>query len=590
MRKKTKDIKRNIPKKNKITKKNKKGGVVSIKEVSEFDDACGVAWEYQGKEIRFISEKDYKEEEDYRLCQEIKTRVDNEFVDVVKELKNLVKAMLDCNDKFKVNCSPQTFMMWDNNRLKMKNDKNPGFVENNLDSWLTYAFHDNSKKPGDGGNMSLEDFTNKMLVEEIVLNPDEGSMAIQIFYNRMTVPLTMLILEYDRLQNLGDEKVDVLLSMINSDEIERRGKIMETYSWLSINQLRKIYNDAPTDLDLKNNSAFHMVLGTTDIDGFDLWGGYFGGCQLIGFTTSVKGGGPGCSGYQWPPVRLKNPELNCFTIISTDRSTSFTIDENNDLVFKTSLDQNWENRLMANKPDWWTKSTKLQSLTDMGEIPGFKQIEKPGLYLKTQFIPFEDENCVVCEVSKDTATKMLDIIKKEKEFYVVLRNSEGRLLGWKSDNSLDKNTRQLGDNGSPINQGSGGKMFVANPKSFFGVVSKLKEKMAVAGPSGTAWYVFSTTRILNKYKDNKLMARLTLKQLETVCIVPHHSIYEVLLAIAISPINLIQFEMSKTNREYIDELYSIGGLLSEPILEPEIQDDSHLQEERNQIELIDEEL
>ena len=131
---------------------------------------------------------------------------------------------------------------------------------------------------------------------------------------------------------------------------------------------------------------------------------------------------------------------------------------------------------MANKPDWWTKSTKLQSLTDMGEIPGFKQTEKPGLYLKTQFIPFEDENCVVCEVSKDTATKMLDIIKKEKEFYVVLRNSEGRLLGWKSDNSLDKNTRQLGDNGSPINQGSGGKMFVANPKSFFGVVSKLKEK------------------------------------------------------------------------------------------------------------------
>ena len=75
--------------------------------------------------------------------------------------------------------------------------------------------------------MSLEDFTNKMLVEEIVLNPDEGSMAIQIFYNRMTVPLTMLILEYDRLQNLGDEKVDVLLSMINSDEIgeENHGDI-----------------------------------------------------------------------------------------------------------------------------------------------------------------------------------------------------------------------------------------------------------------------------------------------------------------------------------------------------------------------------
>ena len=54
-----------------------------------------------------------------------------------------------------------------------------------------------------------------------------------------------------------------------------------------------------------------------------------------------------------------------------------------------------------------------------------------------------------------------------------------------------------------------------------------------------------------------------------------------LLAIAISPINLIEFEMSKTNREYIDELYSIGELLSEPILEPEIQDDSHLQEEES---------
>ena len=114
---------------------------------------------------------------------------------------------------------------------------------------------------------------------------------------------------------------------------------METYSWLSINQLRKIYNDAPTDLDLKNNNAFHMVLGTTDIDGFDLWGGYFGGCQLIGFTTSVKCGGPGCSGYQWPPVRLKT-RIKLFYNYLNDRSTSFTIDENNDLVFKTSLDQN----------------------------------------------------------------------------------------------------------------------------------------------------------------------------------------------------------------------------------------------------------
>ena len=574
MRKKVKNTKRNVNKKrSKITKKYKKGGVVSIKEISEFDDPCGVAWKYKENDITFISEKDYKEEEDYKLCQEIKSKVNNEFINVVKELKSLVKAMLDCNDKFKENCSPQTFMMWDNKRLKSKNDKNPDFVENNLDSWFTYAFHDNSKKAGDGGNLSLDDFKSKMLVDEIDLTPDEGSMAIQIFYNRMTVPLTMLILEYDKLQELGDETVNTLLSMINSDEIERRGKIMETYSWLSINELRKIYGDAPTDVDLKNNSAFHMVLGTTDIDGFDLWGGYFGGCQLIGFTTSVKGGGPGCSGYQWPPVRLKNPELNCFTIISADRSTSFTIDENDELVFKTSLDQNWEKRLMSKKPDWWTKSTKLQSLTDMGEIPGFKETEKPGLYLKKEYIPFEDDSCVVCEVSKQSATKILEMIKEEKEFYIVLKNSEGKLLGWKSDNSLDKNTRQTGDDGSPVNQGSGGKMFVANPKSFFGVVSKLKEKIAVAGPSGTAWYVFSTTKLLNKYKEEKLMARLTLKQLETVCIVPHHSIYEVLLAIASSPINLIVFEMSKTNRDYVDELFSIGEIISEKETQEEEQEE-----------------
>ena len=601
MRKKVKDTKKKIHKKrNKITKKNKmtksdkKGGVVSIKEVSEFDDACGVAWKYKGNDITFISEKDYKQEEDYKLCQEIKSKVDNEFINVVKELKSLVKAMLDANDKFKVNCTPQTFIMWDNNRLKIKNDKNPDFVENNLDSWLTYAFHDNSKKPGDGGNMSLDDFNKRMLVDEIDLSPDEGSMAIQIFYNRMTVPLTMLILEYDKLQELGDETVDRLLSMINSDEIERRGKIMETYSWLTINELRKIYRDAPSDSDLKNNSAFHMVLGTTDIDGFDLWGGYFGGCQLIGFTTSVKGGGPGCSGYQWPPVRLKNPELNCFTIISADRSTSFTIDENDELVLKTSLDQNWEKRLMSKKPDWWTKSTKLQSLTDMGEIPGFKETEKPGLYFKKEFIPFEDENCVVCEVSKEAATNMLGMIKEEKEFYIVLKNSEGKLLGWKSDNSLDKNTRQTGDDGSPVNQGSGGKMFVANPKSFFGVVSKLKEKIAVAGPSGTAWYVFSTTKLLNKYKDEKLMARLALKQLETVCIVPHHSIYEVLLAIASNPINLITFEMSKTNRDYVNELYSIAELSLESSddvgKEPESVPVKALIGGGSEIELIDEDI
>jgi len=563
-----KKSKKKHKKKYKITfRKNKKGGFDSQQKVSEFDDACGVAWKYKKNKITFISEKDYKQDYDYLLCKEIKDNVNNEFIEVLKELKNLTEAIYKCNDKFKKNCSPKTFIKWDNNRIKIKNKNNPDFIEDNLNSWFTYAFHDNSKKPSDGGNMSLDDFNNKFLVDKIDLTPEEGSTAIQIFYNRMTVPLTMIILEYDKLRELNDNEVNTLLTILNEDEIERRGKILETYSWLPILEIRKIYKDTPSNFDLKNNSAFHMILGTTDIDSFDLWSGYFGGCHLIGFTTSVKGGGPGCSGYQWPPVRLKNPELNCFTIISSDRSTSFTIDENNDLIFKTSLDINWEQKLTNEKPEWWIKSTKLQKILNIDEIPEFNKNKKPGLYFNKEYIPFQNDDCIVCEVSKDNTVKILDIIKNDKQFYIILKNNVGNFLAWKSDNNLEKNTMQEDENGNLINQGSGGKMFVANPKSFFGIVCKLKEKLAVAGPSGTAWYVFSTAKILNKYKENKLMAKLCLKQIETVCIIPHHSIYEVLLAISVNPINLITFDMSKNNDDYINELYNIGEItLSQSIL------------------------
>tara|TARA_R110002072_G_scaffold56672_2_gene146479 strand:+ start:41 stop:1717 length:1677 start_codon:yes stop_codon:yes gene_type:complete len=547
-------------KKKSRTRKSKKGGVVTMKEVSELDDACGVAWIYNNKKINFISEKEYKSNEDYELCEEIKDLVPNEFIEVVKELKILVKSLLKCNNKFKLDCSPQTFMMWDNSRLKIKNKNNPDFIKDDLNSWLTYAFHDNSKKPGDGGNLSLEDFDKKLLSDEIDLTPNEGSMAIQIFYNRMTVPLTMLILEYENLQKLIDPEIKELLDLINLDEIKRRALIMEKYSWVSIDQLRDIYMNAETNSDLTKNDAFQMVLGTSDINTFDLWGGYFGGCQLIGFTTSVKGGGPGCSGYQWPPVRLKNPDLNCFTIIAADRSTSFTIDENDELVFKTSLDNKWKTQLLDSKPDWWIDSTKLVKIVNMADIPDFSRIEKPGIYFEKEYLPFTDDDCIICEVSIDTTGKILQLIKDEKEFYIVLKDSSGKLVGWKSDNSIDKNTRQRDKDGNILNEGSGGKMFVANPKSLFGIISRLNSKMAVAGPSGTAWYVFSTAKILSKYSDNSLMARLTLKQIETVCIVPHHSIYEVLLAIGVSPINLIQFNMSQSNREYINELYKIGQI------------------------------
>ena len=93
--------------------------------------------------------------------------------------------------------------------------------------------------------------------------------------------------------------------------------------------------------------------------------------------------------------------------------------------------------------------------------------------------------------------------------------------------------------------------------SFFGLVCKAKNKLAVAGPSGTAWYVLTTARLFKEYENNKNMTKLVLNQIEIVGIMPHHSIFEILLAASVEPIKLIDFKIDDNNENIINNLLDI---------------------------------
>ena len=382
-------------------------------------------------------------------------------------------------------------------------------------------------------------------------------MCVQIFYNRMTIPLTMIILEYNNLLKKQNTNSDIknLLDIINFNEISRREKILETYSWLSIDNLRNIYNNAKTNSDINENEAFHILLGTSDIDNWDLWKGYFGGSHLIGITSLVKGGGPNCSGYQWPPVRVKSEDYDCFKILSSNRKTVFAINSDDKLIFKTELSEKWKNNIGDTTLDWWTQSKQLEKVSNLGEESKkiYNETEKPGIYFEDKYISFTLENCKECELSNESVDTILEALKNKISFYIVMRDSLGQNQMWKNNNEINTNTKQK----EYVDQGSGGKALIANPKSFFGLVCKSKNKLAVAGPSGTAWYVLTTALLFKEYENKKNMTKLALNQIEIVAIMPHHSIFEILLAISVDQIKLIEFDINANNKDIINDLLKI---------------------------------
>jgi len=574
------------------------------RKTSEDDDPCGIGWIAPNrKTIELISEKDYLKSDDKKLLKKLSNypQAKNGFNLLIDDLKKFTLALFNANSLFKEGAAPSDFMLFYTNKLIKKFPHlNISHLENTLESWLIYSLHNSNKKPGDSGYLNLHQFIQNVVRPDRVLDlsPSEGNVCIQAFFNRMIVPITMIILEYNQLNEspIGQS----LLKLLNIDDLKRRYQIMETFSWLSISSLRNIYSS------LDSENAIQMVLGTSNIDKWEPFLGYFGDCHLLGITTWSKGGGPsntdknnqpcGGQGAGWPPFRISNSSLNCYSIFTKDQSTTF-LQQGNDLLFRNiNKDESFHKKIGA-VPNWWAKSNNTISVP-LSQIPNFnrssypplKKSPKPlsrsiallnkaselqniksGIYTDNMFFPFDEENCSVCTTSHSTSNSIVTNLANKSTFYIVIGKK-----AWQAKQNIKLATQQkiLNSHGSPttINKIGGGKALIVNPDSLFGLISKWTGKLTISGPSGTAWLIISTSLLFKNYisrpKPSIPLKSLILTSIISISSFPHHSIYEILLAASAPPINAFPFDINESNKNIIDKYLLAKPISSRSIILP----------------------
>lgn len=580
--------------KKKLSKKRRSGGGNQSPE-SISDDTCGIGWQYKttgpdsNLKLEIITEKKYLTSKDKRLINKLKESLKEEDImsDIIQNFKDLIQQFQQCNELFREYVRPLDFIKW---WIREKPDKAlggkekiahftdellKGFDESDPDSWYYFALWNHNY-------MSKEDFNKNVIkptttTEKPKVTKQQGQEFIQRFVNTMAIPLTMLILEYDTL--MGNVKGQKLIGLLSSDEINNRISYLETYSWLSIENLRTLYKNTITTDDLKTNLAFKMVLGTGDLNNWDYWGGYFGTSQVLGITTLSKGGACG-TGWQLPVTRESKIKNNCYNIIAENKDTLFTIynktidDDNKEdiLLFKSTwnTDSYWNKTFKDEKPQWWTESKELIKLSDDDRIKILGPTkEKPGIYLESTSALFNSP-CDECKINNDDKQKLLDEINKLTKtnepikLYIVMLNSEAKPVAWESTNQIESITQQDLEPEYRNIEGiasSGGKSLIVNPNSFFGLVCEATEKVAIAGPSGTAWLILTTIKLLKANDTDIIMSKAALIMLELIALIPHHSIYEILLAITTKPLNLIpDYSINNTNINTINKLMTKSGL------------------------------
>lgn len=538
-------------------KKNTTGGnipLIAPRKTSEYDDACGVGWKsVDQKTIELVSEEEYLKSEDATLIRTLDAipEIQYSFNGLIADVKEFIELLFQLNDKFKEETTPYDFMQLYSKKIRISKPDSPE-LQNTKESWLIYALYDARKGPADNGFLPLEELTQKIIdPSNIKLSPAEGNLCVQSFFSKMMVPITMIILEYDKLKK--DPDGDRLLQLLNIDDIKRRSNVMETFSWLSIDTLREIY------ADLNAQEAMQMVLGTSNISEWDSFKGYFGDCHVLGITIWSKGGGPQGQGAGWPVGRIQQATLDCFSVLTQGQKTMF-LEQGDDLLFSTFDQKDKINTQIGAIPDWWSKTINTTKIKP-NDIPLYNQYETSGIYTSKKFFPFTNTNCAndgdgICTISETTATDIHQNLGDELIFYVVIGQN-----AWKTSRTLQKTTQQTtyNEDGTKksLNKGSGGKALTVNPASLFGLISKWKGKLTVAGPSGTAWLVISTALLFKKYQPQADITTQPMKQvilgaITSISAYPHHSIFEVLLAASAPPINAFKFKFNETNQTLIE--------------------------------------
>lgn len=564
------------------------------RKTSEDDDPCGIGWiAPNGKTIELISENDYLKSDDKKLLKKIirYPQAKNGFNLLIEDIKEFTLALFKANSLFKKGASPSDFMHLYTEKLRLKFPNIPAF-ENTEESWLIYALHNSTKTEKEIGYITLDQFKERLVRPKFVkLSLPEGNFCLQVFKNKMIVPITMIILEYNQLNRspIGQS----LLKLLNINDLIRRWTIMETFSWLSIASLREIYSS------LDSENAMQMVLGTSNINEWEPLLGYFGDCHLLGITIWSKGGGPtnkdknnqpcGGQGAGWPLSRISNSSLNCYSIFTKNQSTTF-LQQGNDLLFRNiNKDETFHKKIGA-IPNWWAKSNNTISVP-LNQVPNYDPILPPslkkspkplahsiallnkaselqniksGIYTDNMFFPFDEENCSICTISHSTSNSIVENLAKKSTFYIVIGKK-----AWRTEQNIKTATQQkiLNSHSStiPIDKSSGGKSLIANPNSLFGLISKWNNKFTVAGPSGTVWFFLSTALLFKKYQPgpqpSSALKNLILTSISSLLSpIPHHSIYEILLAASAPPINAFPFDINESNQNIINNY-----LLAKPI-------------------------
>jgi hypothetical protein len=544
-------------KRNKISrKKSKRGGTDHvITDTSIPDDVCGIGWKFVGepKIQSVISEKVYQTTEDRKLINILlSNNIPNEFNNYVSKICNLIDILYKINNKFE-KAKPFTFMKTNIEKIN-ENEKTKVKVEleNNPRSWKIYALFDGSKDNKQDGYMTLERCYDIIDNPNIDIGYSEGSLLVQTFCSRILVIITMIILELDMLKDKSsqDENIAQLFNLLSEEDLNRRAKILEEFAWFSIDVLRDLYKR------LSEEDAMRMVIGADDPKEWSSYSGFFGDCHLLGSAVWSKSAGN-------PKSRLNRADLGCYDIFIKNKKTDFWLNNNN-LLFKPQ------------DRKWWSQTTSLKRMKSENpdNVENYnklfpeiirKQIE-PGVYINIskddssnpstyiKYYKFDDITNNKAIITGNTADIILTDISNFKlnTVYIII-NSEI----FNINPTINKESRQIiSENGEPINVGTGGKIFTVNEKSLAGLINKWRGTLAVAGPSGTSWFLLSTSLLFNDYKpgNNKKMIYLILSLIIGVCSLPHHSIEEVVLAASAPPIKAFNYTLNMTNEDAIKEI------------------------------------
>ena len=563
---------------NKVTKrKSKRGGTDHVMvDTSIPDDVCGIGWQYIGepKTQTVISEKVYQTMDDRLLVNIILSNehIPNEFNNYVTKIIDLVNTLYKINNSdiskqiFKAN--PFIFMKTNLAKLEKK------VLENTPKSWISYGLFDGTKPETQDGYMSKERFDEIIDAKKINITYNEGTLLVQNFNSRMMVVITMIILELDTLKIVAetDGNVAKLFDIISIDDLNRRAKILEDFAWFSIDSLRKIYKT------LTPEQAMQMVVGSSDPKEFIAYQGFFGDSHYLGAAIWSKTAGK-------PSSRLSKDNLGCYDIFVKNKKTEFWLNNNN-LLFKS------ESRT------WWAQTTSLKRMVHEENVDteslnelfpeNIRAKTEPGIYIKTEkphgpqspgnWMDFIHFNFDIIQnnkatISGGTANHILKILDDSKitikKIFVIINsklfsinpkiNATSKQLSSKSDGPVPS------DNITPIKLGTGGKIFIVNENSLSGLINKWRGTLAVAGPSGTAWFILSTALLFNDYNpssepymvgggNNLSMIHLILSLIVGICTLPHHSIEEVVLAASAPPIKVFDYDINMTNKEAIAKI------------------------------------